>query len=490
MTQPQTQPESQTHPPTSPRTHTGRLVRVLRNATAVETSGIEPIAADARSGGPGSSFTLWFSSNVQFSSLSSGMLATAAFGLGWVQALLAIMLGSAVGAAAIGAMSTFGPRSGVGLLVQTKGPLGRIGAAVPAVLVFFKACAWFAVNSVLGAFAVQTLLGTGFGPAFAIVTVSQVAIALVGYGFIHLVQKTMAVVLPLLFIVVSGYALTKSDLGSAFDADRAGALGFAGAFALTIAVQAAQALSFSSYAADYTRYMPVDTSPRRLFTYAFTGTWLGSVWIAGLGAAIGTIAFIGTPTDLVGQVLPGLFATVTMLALGISTITSSCLDCYSGALAWLIAGVRMRRWQAVLVVGVLGGTLGWLAGQGDYWKSFENFLILLGNWIAPWLAVMLVDRYLARRPAGAAAPAEPAARFGPGFASWLLGLAAAVPFMSQPGILVGPVAKAHPPLGAAAAAVAFLTAGLIHYLLTRRPGGRAVPTGRTTSRTTTEEITA
>ncbi|MEU2653719.1 cytosine permease [Streptomyces sp. NPDC007325] len=271
-----------------------RLSAAVRSATAVETSGVEPIPTDEREGGPGSSFTLWFSSNVQFSSLTSGMLATAVFGLGWAQAVLAIVLGSAVGAAAIGITSTFGPPGGVGLLVQTRLPLGRRGAAIPAVLVFFKACAWFAVNSVLGAFAVRTLIGTGFGPAFAIVTVAQVAIALVGYGFIHLVQKAMAVVLPLLFIGVSLYGFTESDLGSGFDAAKAGPLGFVGAFALVAAIQAARALSFSSYAADYTRYMPVDTPPRTLFLYAFTGTWLGSVWIASLGAAIGTIAFIGS----------------------------------------------------------------------------------------------------------------------------------------------------------------------------------------------------
>ncbi|MEU6483594.1 hypothetical protein [Streptomyces sp. NPDC046887] len=105
------------------------------------------------------------------------------------------------------------------------------------------------------------------------------------------------------------------------------------------------------------------------------------MWIASLGAALGTIAFIGAPTDLVGQVLPGALATVTLLALGVSTITSSCLDCYSGALAWLIAGVRMSRRQAVLVN--------------------------------------------------------------------------------------------HPALGACAAAVAFLAAGLVHYALTRRPRAKA-----------------
>ncbi|MEV7723625.1 hypothetical protein AB0P15_02695 [Streptomyces sp. NPDC087917] len=61
--------------------------------------------------------------------------------------------------------------------------------------------------------------------------------------------------------------------------------------------------------------------------------------------------------------------------------------------------------------------------------------------------------------------------------------------MSQPGLFVGPVARAHPALGAAAAAVAFLTAGLAHCLLTRRSGARAVTTEPGTHHTT-EEITA
>ncbi|GGK48556.1 purine-cytosine permease family protein [Nocardia camponoti] len=439
----------------------GKFADSARAATTVETAGIEPIPEQQRRGGPSASFTLWFSSNVQFSSLSAGMLATAAFGLGWAQAMLAITIGSAIGAAAIGITSTFGPRTGVGLLVQTRGPLGYVGAIAPAALVFLKACAWFAVNSVLGTFAVQTLLGSGFAAAFAIVTIAQIVIALVGYSFIHIVQKAMAVVLPVLFIGVSVYGFTQSDLGAGFDADKAGALGLAGAFALTVAVHASRALSFSTYAADYTRYMPADTSARRLFTYAFIGTMLGSVWIGGLGAAIGTIAFVGTPTDLVTEVLPSVLAAITMLALGISTVTSSCLDCYSGALAWLTAGVRMTRWQAVLVVGSIGAVLGWVTGQGNYWESFQNFLILLGNWIAPWLAIVLVDHFLTR------GPARPPTRIGPGFVAWLLGILVAVPFMSQPGVFVGPIAEHWPPLGASAALVAFLTAGLVHSVLTR-----------------------
>ncbi|MFG2885449.1 hypothetical protein ACGFYV_24700 [Streptomyces sp. NPDC048297] len=232
------------------------------------------------------------------------------------------------------------------------------------------------------------------------------------------------------------------------------------------AVQAARSLSFSSYAADYTRYLPRDTPPGRLVRNAFGGALLGSVWIASLGAAIGTLTFVGTPTDLVNNVLPPALGALTMLALGISTITSSCLDCYSGAMAWLVVGVRMARWQAVLVVGTIGSAIGsaigWAAGQGDYWESFQNFLILLGNWIAPWIAVMLVHHYSAPAPSDGETP-----RFGAGFATWLLGIAAAIPFMSQPGVFTGPLADHHPSLGPYAAAVAFTTAGLTHLLLTR-----------------------
>ncbi|MFH9728223.1 hypothetical protein ACH4M4_35445 [Streptomyces sp. NPDC017254] len=58
--------------------------------------------------------------------------------------------------------------------------------------------------------------------------------------------------------------------------------------------------------------------------------------------------------------------------------------------------------------------------------------------------------------------------------------------MSQPGVFVGPITEGRPALGACAAAVAFVTAGVVHLLLVRtsRTGGPV------SSTPTPEEITA
>lgn len=98
---------------------------------------------------------------------------------------------------------------------------------------------------------------------------------------------------------------------------------------------------------------------------------------------------------------------------------------------------------------------------------------------------MLVHRFLTRQDDHPAVP-----RFGTGFASWLLGPAAAVPFTSRPGVYVGPIGQDHPALGSGAAAVAFPAAGLAPYVLTRTRRRPAAPdTGATTPSThTTKEI--
>ncbi|MFB7575931.1 purine-cytosine permease family protein [Streptomyces sp. NPDC056165] len=432
-----------------------------RDLFAVERKGIEPVGSADRSGRVGSLFTLWFSSNVQFATLTTGILGTAVFGLGFVQAVLAVAVGSAVGSTAIGAMSRYGPRFGVAQLVQSRGPFGYYGNVLVALLVFFKAAAWFAVESVLGAFTIQTLFGTGFTSAFLITVAAETLLALVGYHLIHRFQRTMAVLLAAVFLAVSFYGLAKGDLSAGFDGEQARGLGFSGAFILTAAVQAARSMSFSAYASDYSRYLPETTSGGRIFAAAGGGTFLASLWIGGLGAAIGTAAMVGTPADLVDKVLPSALGVVALVGLWLSNTATACLDCYSGSMAGLLLDIPMRRWQSVLVVGALGATAGWIAGQGDYWANFQSFLFLLGYWIGPWLGVMAAYLGLvARGRVTAEVFYDRSRRVAAGLPAWAAGLAVSIPFMNQPGLFVGAAAKALPQLGDVTAAVGFLGGAL------------------------------
>ena len=59
----------------------------------IESKGIELVRPDERTGTLRDQTTLWFSANVQFAALTAGALSTAIFGLDFLWAAVAIVLG-------------------------------------------------------------------------------------------------------------------------------------------------------------------------------------------------------------------------------------------------------------------------------------------------------------------------------------------------------------------------------------------------------------
>lgn len=448
-----------------------RIERIRASLLQVERKGIEPVSETDRRGRPALLFSLWASSNVQFATLTSGILATAVFGLSLWQSIIAIALGSGVGGACIGAMSRYGPRFGTSQLVQSRGPFGYLGNVVVALLVIVKASCWFAVETVLGTFTLEVLLGMAFGPAFAVVIGFQVLIALVGHDLIHGFQKVMTVLLPAIVLAMSVYCFGHADFGKPFAADVAGGLGFSGAFILTLAIQAARSMSFSAYASDYSRYLPRSASGRGIFLAAAGGTLVASLWMGSVGAAIGTYTTVGTPADLVHNALPSALGVIALVGLLLTNTLTACLDCYSGSMAALLLDLPMRRWHSVLMVGTIGGVIGWLGGRGDFWTNFQTFLFLLGYWVGPWLGVMLVYFDIARREQRTKALYDRARRVRPGLYAFVIGLVCSIPFMNQQGVFVGPVAQSNPGLGDVTALVGFAVAAVVCWIGFRaRPG--------------------
>jgi NCS1 family nucleobase:cation symporter-1 len=104
--------------------------------------------------------------------------------------------------------------------------------------------------------------------------------------------------------------------------------------------------------------------------------------------------------------------------------------------------------------------------------DYTNFLLLLSYWASPWAAVLLVDWWQrgARRADVLAQP-----RWHPGFAAWLIGLAASVPLWNQ-ALYTGPIAKAFPQFGDLSYYVGFIVAGLAMLVLVRATRTAALPT--------------
>jgi purine-cytosine permease-like protein len=104
------------------------------------------------------------------------------------------------------------------------------------------------------------------------------------------------------------------------------------------------------------------------------------------------------------------FVIVAVLGL----VGGAVLDIYSSGLTLLAAGLRVPRWSAALVDGVLMivGTIYVVFFSSSFIGPFEGFLITLGVPIAAWCGVMLADIALRRAAYSEADLFSSAGRYG------------------------------------------------------------------------------
>jgi NCS1 family nucleobase:cation symporter-1 len=368
---------------------------------AVEPTGAEPVPEQARHGRPLGLLWTWTSPNMEFATVFVGVLAVGILGLGFWPAVLAIVVGTALGAVAHGFLGLSGPRFGVPQMVAGRSAFGFLGNALPAGLNALTAgIGWFAVNSVSAAYALNTLLRWPLLLCLFIVVVLQVALAYLGHNFIHTAEKYAFPVLTLIFLVAAVTMFTKARIGSADGAHAA-----PGAFMLETGAAFGYAAGWTPYGSDYTRYLPRRTPRWAVALWPALGVFLSCVLLEVVGAASAT-AFIPakvsaglSPTAAFTYPLPGPIAKLTLLAIALGGIAANALNIYSGALSFVAIGIRLPAWLRRAVVAVVFGVAGTLvawSGLHDSATKYNNFLLVISYWIGPWLAVTFTDRYLRR----------------------------------------------------------------------------------------------
>ena len=117
--------------------------------------------------------------------------------------------------------------------------------------------------------------------------------------------------------------------------------------------------------------------------------------------------------------MTGLLATpladLTLLAIALGAVSANVLNIYSGALSFTAIGIKLplslRRAIVALGFGTIGFFLAW-SGLHNAGSKYENFLLIIAYWIAPWLAVYFCDMLLRRDPDESAAVRDPADELG------------------------------------------------------------------------------
>jgi nucleobase:cation symporter-1, NCS1 family len=375
---------------------TGQGMPSREGDLSIEGHGMDPIPESARYGSVSRVFTVWFTPNLVPAAFFLGTLAAATFiGLGFWTAVAAIIVGNLVGSVLVGLLATMGPQTGMAQMPLARLAYGK-SIVVPGLLNWLSCIGWDGINSVFGAAAISILTGLPFVVALLVIVICQGVLGILGYEAIHTFEKYMAIVLAVMFVVltiaIAGQASTGLARGDAVSgADQIGS------FILYSTIIASFVLAWALYASDYTRYLPSSTDRSRVFWWTVLGLTLSAGWVEILGLLVADKATEGGAVDTINTILSGTpLAALAMLAIGIATVAVNAMNDYTGSLSLQAAGIRVPRVVSAFLVAALGFVVTLWLNAGDLVGKVENILLFLSYWIAPWAAVVLADWRLRR----------------------------------------------------------------------------------------------
>ena len=463
---------------------------------AIEPGGVEFIPERERHGRPFQLFLTWNSPNWEFATAFVGAIPVYLFGGGFWLTALAVVLGTALGCVTHAILSSMGPRYGVPQMVQSRAAFGYIGNILPAGLnTLFAGVGWFIVNSVSGTFALSSLtelmhrhLGFpvfSFQLSLVIIVVLQVFIAFIGHNFIHSFERFVFPYLVVVFTIAAALIFAHSNPGAGFNPKAPVPFGGqSGAFLLGVFIAFGYAIGWNPFASDYSRYLPSRSNRFMVGLWAGLGVFIPCALLEIAGAASATVAganyLTGSPTDQFIKPLPDVLAALTVLGISTGTVSANVLNIYSASMSFLALGVKMggfrlRRAATALGLGVIGLAVA-LALQANVGpgSKYETFLLTLGYWITPFLAVVLVDYWMNRGEYPERVFFDRNHRTWKGPVAMLLGIASTYFFWNQgppfqPGAApgLGLVPYNWPQVGDLSFVVGFAVAGILYYAFAR-----------------------
>ena len=388
-------------PPTADPPQTDRAWRI-------ETNGIEPIEPHERHGHPSDQFWVWCAANIGVFGIVYGVILVS-FGLNLWQALLATVLGTVGSFALVGLVSLAGKEAGAPTLVVSRAAFGVRGAALPTLVSYLSLVGWEIVLVALAVQAGETLLerlgvppSTGVTALLFVVTAgATIAIGLLGHATILRLHRwltyafaAMTAVFVVLYLPAIDWAgITSLPAGSWLE-------GFVPAVSI---LAAGLGIGWINAAADYSRYLPRETSSLALFGWTTFGASVAPLFLVSFGvlvAGAGTdLASSGNPIgDLAGPLPTWFLVPYLLVAVG-GLLAAAVLDIYSSGLNLIALGVRLERYKSVAIDGVLMvlGNLYILFVAQDFLGTFQGFLLALGVPLSAWAAIFLVDMALLRR---------------------------------------------------------------------------------------------
>jgi cytosine permease len=319
-------------------------------------------------------------------------------GMGFFDALIAMILGNLLMFAYVGLLGMLGTRTGFNFALLASVVFGRKGYMLASGLLSTLLLGWYAVQTgITGA-----LISTAYELNYTIMTIIAGAlyigitfVGVRGLHFIGLVSVPLFVVLGL-WVVIDAASTTSVAAILAYPGNN-GLATMSMGVGLTVVI--ALFIDAGTVSADFNRWAADGRSSIVATFSAFPFANLVAMLVGGIMTAalavpdanpFGSDNMFGYMTGK--QV--GFLSVLAFLFLycNLGSVCAHCL--YNAATGWSrILGSHMRLMAVVL------GAIGILVAAGNVWAFFIEWLSLLGILVPPIGAIIIVDQYVLRRPA-------------------------------------------------------------------------------------------
>jgi NCS1 family nucleobase:cation symporter-1 len=375
----------------------------------VELNGLNTIHERERKGRARDLFWPWFGANVSVFGLSYGSFLLG-FGISFWQATIVGVVGIVISFLFCGFISLAGKRGSAPTMVLSRAMFGVEGNRLPSVLSWLLTVGWETVLTALAVLATATVfeqLGWEGGVAtkvVALIVVAALIIAggVIGFNLIMRMQKIITIVTGVLTVVYIVLVLGHIDLGAVASLPSGSFPQVIGGFVFMLT---GFGLGWVNAAADYSRYLPRATRSSGVVGWTTFGSSLApvillvfGVLLAGSSPKLNT-AIANDPIGALASLLPIWFLVPFVIVAVLGLIGGAVLDIYSSGLALLSAGLRVPRYVAAGIDGVIMtvGAIYVVFFAPDFLGPFQGFLITLGVPIAAWCGIFIADIQLRKR---------------------------------------------------------------------------------------------
>jgi len=376
---------------------------------AIETNGINTIPESERKGKPRDMFWPWAAANFSVFGIAFGSYLLG-FGVSFWQATIIGTIGIIISFFFVGVIALAGKRGSAPTLVLSRSIFGVNGGRFPSVLSWMITVGWETVLVSLATLATATVftaLGWDGGVvtkvvALLVVAGLVIAAGVIGFDLIIKIQTVITIttgVLTIAYIIIVAPQINFAVVGALPD----GALpAVIGGF---VFIMTGFGLGWVNAAADYSRYLPRSASSSGVVFWTTFGAAIAPVVLLLFGLLLAGSSpelrdALGVdPVGSLATILPIWFLIPFALVAVLGLVGGAVLDIYSSGLSLLAAGVKVPRYVAAGIDGVLMilGAIFVVFIATDFIGPFQGFLITLGVPIAAWAGIFLADTIIRKK---------------------------------------------------------------------------------------------